>query len=75
MTQHFNSFSELEQLLPKAKRNNKKKKEFKPDTVYTRKNDTEFARFKRFSKMAKNQEIKLQKRVTKKELEDLEEDI
>lgn len=77
MVKEFNSFSELEQLLPKGKRKNNKqtKTNFKPGTKYTKSNDTDFARFSRFSKKAKNQQIQVKVFKTKPEISDLEEEI
>ncbi len=76
MVKEFNSFSELEQLLPKGKRKNNKqtKTDFKPDTKYTKTNDTDFARFSRFEKKAKNSAIQVKVFKTKPEAADLEED-
>ena len=77
MVKEFNSFSELEQLLPKNKRKNNKqaKTTFKPETKYTKTNDTDFARFSRFEKKAKNSAIQVKVFKTKPEISDLEEEI
>lgn len=76
MVKEFNSFSELEQLLPKGKKKNqsKAKTNFVPDTKYTKSNDTDFARFSRFAKKAQNEKIQVKTFKTKQEAIELEEE-
>ena len=75
MVKEFNSFSELEQLLPKGKKKFQPKTKFQPTTKYTKSKDTEFARFARFNKKAKNEAIQVKTFKTKPEIADLEEEL
>lgn len=75
MTQEFHSFNELKSLLPKGKKKKEDQIQTKADTRYTKSNDTDFARFARFEKKAKNQQIQVKISKTKKEELELEEDI